>query len=123
MVPPRCAPSEEITRMSDIWHYSQRTYCTGGEASREAPLCVPAHHFTEHMKVLQSFKKGGTHTLLHYKLLEVQRHTAHFFPKRVCRVQDRVARMEDASTFTASLVHAFFIFFCVCVCGKKCTQF
>ncbi|XP_045119122.1 uncharacterized protein LOC123509070 [Portunus trituberculatus] len=88
----------------------------------EAPLCVPAHHFTEHMKVLQSFKKGGTHTLLHYKLLEVQRHTAHFFPKRVCRVQDRVARMEDASTFTASLVHAFY-FFCVCVCGKKCTQF
>ncbi|KAK8383905.1 hypothetical protein O3P69_015978 [Scylla paramamosain] len=29
--------------------------------SREAPLCVPAQHFIEHMKVLQSFKKGVAH--------------------------------------------------------------
>lgn len=30
-------------------------------ASREAPLCVPAQHFIEHMKVLQGFKKGVAH--------------------------------------------------------------
>ncbi|XP_045106519.1 uncharacterized protein LOC123501632 [Portunus trituberculatus] len=34
-----------------------------GVALREAPLCNPAQHFTEHMKVLQSFKKGVAHTL------------------------------------------------------------
>ncbi|XP_045128243.1 uncharacterized protein LOC123514396 [Portunus trituberculatus] len=37
--------------------------CTGGVALREAPLFIPAHHFTEHMKVLQSFKKGVAHIL------------------------------------------------------------
>ncbi|KAG0719185.1 Queuine tRNA-ribosyltransferase accessory subunit 2 [Chionoecetes opilio] len=30
-------------------------------AGREAPLCVPAQHFCQHVKVLQDFKKGVAH--------------------------------------------------------------
>ncbi|MPC63920.1 Queuine tRNA-ribosyltransferase subunit QTRTD1 [Portunus trituberculatus] len=30
-------------------------------ALREAPLCIPAQHFIEHVNVLQSFKKGVAH--------------------------------------------------------------
>lgn len=30
-------------------------------AERTAPLCVPAQHFVEHIKVLQNFKKGVAH--------------------------------------------------------------
>ncbi|XP_045116756.1 uncharacterized protein LOC123507688 [Portunus trituberculatus] len=111
MVPPRCAPSEEITKMSGIFYFSQRTYCTGGVALREASLCVPAHHFTEHMKVLQSFKKGGTHTLLHYKLWRSSG-TLHTASLNMCAECKTGARMEDAATLTASLIQAFFF------CGK-----
>ncbi|MPC21665.1 hypothetical protein E2C01_014657 [Portunus trituberculatus] len=57
-----CTCSLGVGECSEGLCFPDRTCCTGGVGLREVPLCIPAQQFIEHMKVLQSFKKGVTYT-------------------------------------------------------------
>ncbi|XP_045129060.1 uncharacterized protein LOC123514864 [Portunus trituberculatus] len=103
-----CTCSLGVDEGNEDLHFPDRTCCTGGVTLREVPLCIPAQHFIEDLKMLQIFKKGVAHTLCCTPSFWRSSGTLHTAFINVCRVQDRVARMEDASTFTTSLVHAFF---------------